>query len=167
MSSDYAAMAAQHWARWLPTRYAQIPEPKTTFFAELGQRVTEQIEDLALELEGPDVAGETYLQRVGRMNEARMRAREVLLPREILLPPEPGTDPDPDPTTASPSSTDQSSATSATAAAREQQLRAWVAEGIPFDEPIGPDHPYWPVLQEEEQNRAAMHQPDPPSPPPS
>lgn len=159
MSSDYAAMAAQHWARWLPQRYSQIPEPKTTFFAELGRRVAEQIEDLALELEGPDVPGETYLQRVGRMNEARMRARETVLPREILLPPEPGTDPDP----TAPSSATSPDPASTAELTREQQLRAWLAEGIPFDEPIGPDHPYWPVLQEQEQTRAAMHHPDPPA----
>lgn len=83
----------QHWARWFPQRYSQIPDPKR-FFAELGRQVELEIADLALQLEGPSVPGETYLEAVGRMDNARMRAREMILPEQILLPPEPGADPD-------------------------------------------------------------------------
>ncbi len=87
--TDYARMAQQHWARWLPNRYSQIPNP-TEFFSTLGHRVELEIEDLALELAGPDLSNETYLQAVGRLNNARLRAREVILPEQVLLTPEPG-----------------------------------------------------------------------------
>jgi len=102
--TDYGAMAQRHWATWLPQRYSQIPEPKTAFFTDLGRQVELAIEDLALTLEGPDEPGETYLERVGRMNNARQRAREMILPEQILPTPEPGADPDeePDPTASTP-----------------------------------------------------------------
>lgn len=87
--TDYARMAQQHWARWLPQRYSQIPNP-TEFFSTLGQQAELDIEDLALELAGPDLPDETYLQAVGRLNNARQRAREQILPEQILLTPEPG-----------------------------------------------------------------------------
>ncbi|MGE0346564.1 MAG: TnpV protein [Gemmatimonadales bacterium] len=88
--TDYATMARDHWEQWLPDRYRQIPNPGE-FFAEMGRRAELEIEDLALELAGPDEPGETYLQSVGRHNNARLRAREIVLPREVLLAPESAT----------------------------------------------------------------------------
>ncbi|MDN5933096.1 MAG: TnpV protein [Pseudonocardia sp.] len=127
--TDYGAMAQRHWAKWLPQRYSQVPEPKTAFFTDLGRQVELEIEDLALTLEGPDEPGETYLQRVGRMNNARQRAREMILPEQILLTPEPGADPDeePDPPASTP------------------------AAGIPWI--VTPDDPEWQEIVDEE-NRA-------------
>jgi hypothetical protein len=133
--TDYGAMARRHWERWLPHRYSQIPDP-TEFFSTLGQQVEQEIDDLALELEGRDEPGETYLAKVGRLNNARMRAREIVLPEQVLLPPEPGTDPDEE--------TDQTATSGGSA-------QGWSpSEGIPL-EPIGPEHPYWSVLMEQEQ----------------
>jgi hypothetical protein len=42
-------------------------------------------------LEGPDLPGEGYLEKVGRLNMARMQAEELVLREVILLEPEPET----------------------------------------------------------------------------
>ena len=91
--NHYGTMARDHWARWLPTRYAGISDPDS-FFSDLGTRAERQIDQLALELAGDDPPGEGYLEKAGRLGEARHRAEELILPREILLPPEPGADED-------------------------------------------------------------------------
>lgn len=46
--------------------------------------MAEQIETMADELAGTAPPGETYWERVGRLNEATSRAREIVL-REHLL----------------------------------------------------------------------------------
>lgn len=86
--TDYAAMARRHWERHLPSRYRRIADP-VTFFAELGREVAEEIDELTLELEGPDRPREPYLDRVGRLGEARARAEDVVLAERVLLAPEP------------------------------------------------------------------------------
>jgi hypothetical protein len=136
--TDYGAMAERHWARWLPTRYAAIPDPKTPFFVEIGQQAQDQIEQLAEELAGPDIPGEEYLTKVGRFNEARMRAREIVLPELVLLAPEPGTDPnelDEDPNEADPA---------AEPATSSSELPLVVSPGDPE---------YASILEEEERSR--------------
>jgi hypothetical protein len=85
----YGAMARDHWARWLPARFAAISDPDS-FFSDLGTRTGQ----LALELAGDDRPGEGYLEKAGRLGEARHRAEEIVLPEEMLLPPEPGADED-------------------------------------------------------------------------
>lgn len=92
----YGTMAQQHWARWLPERYAAIREPDS-FFSNLGQEAASQIEDLSLELAGDDPPGEDYLVKVGRLNMARLQAEEVVLRELILLTPE-GEAPESEPT---------------------------------------------------------------------
>ncbi|GAA1869905.1 hypothetical protein GCM10009772_50510 [Pseudonocardia alni subsp. carboxydivorans] len=95
--ADYGAMAQEHWARWLPTRYSSIPNPEL-FFRELGEEVEKEIDSLALELEGADPHQESYLDRVGRMKGARQRAEQIVLQERVRLDPEPGADPDEEPT---------------------------------------------------------------------
>jgi hypothetical protein len=87
--NQYAAMAERHWRRWLPSRVAAMPDP-ASFFSELGDEVAERIEDLTADLAGDDPPGETFMEKVGRLNMARLRAEEVVLPETVLLPPEPG-----------------------------------------------------------------------------
>ena len=87
--NHYGKQAQQHWARWRPTQYQQISDPET-FFTKLGQETAQQIATLAADLAGDDPPGETYLQKMGRLNRARLEAEEIVLAETILLPPEPG-----------------------------------------------------------------------------
>jgi hypothetical protein len=82
-------MAERHWRRWLPSRVAVMNDP-SSFFSVLGEEVAARIEDLAADLAGNDPSGETYMQKVGRLNMARLRAEEIVVPELVLLPPEPG-----------------------------------------------------------------------------
>jgi len=88
-----ASMALEHWRTWLPTRFAQIPDPQT-FFAELGEETADQIAQLSEGLAEIDPPGEGYLDKRGRLNAAEMQAEEMVLRDLVLLPAEPGTDPD-------------------------------------------------------------------------
>ena len=56
----------------------------------MGEEVAAQIADLTLDLAGDDPPGEDYLVKVGRLNMARLQAEEIVLPEQILPPPEPG-----------------------------------------------------------------------------
>jgi hypothetical protein len=87
--NHYGTMARRHWERWLPERYSSIQEP-VSFFSALGEETARQIADLTLDLAGDDPPGEDYLVKVGRLNMARLQAEEIILPEQILLPPEPG-----------------------------------------------------------------------------
>ena len=98
----YGVMARSHWARWLPQRYATISDPDS-FFSTLGQETARQIDELAAELAGDDQPGEGYLEKAGRLTAARSQAEEIILPQQVLLPPESETSEDPeenDPATA-------------------------------------------------------------------
>ena len=95
--NQYAAMAERHWRRWLPSRVAAMDDP-SSFFSELGEEAAAQIEDLTSDLAGDDPPGETYMEKVGRLNMARLRAEEVVLPETVLLRPEPATEEDGDST---------------------------------------------------------------------
>lgn len=83
----YGQMALQHWSRWPPQRMAGIPDPES-FFSTLGLDVAGQIDLLSDRLAGPDRPGETHLQKIGRLREARMTAESDILRQEILLSPE-------------------------------------------------------------------------------
>ena len=91
----YGAMARSHWARWLPRRYATISDPDS-FFSTLGQETARQIDELAAELAGDDQPGEGYLEKAGRLTAARSQAEEIILPQQVLLPPESETSEDPE-----------------------------------------------------------------------
>jgi hypothetical protein len=87
----YGSMARQHWARWLPQQYAAIEDPGS-FFSDLGNRASDQIAELADQLAGDGSPAEGYLDRVGRLGQARRQAEEIVLAQMILLEPEPGAD---------------------------------------------------------------------------
>lgn len=89
----YGVMAQEHWARWLPGRYAAISDPGS-FFSDLGTRALERIDSLAAELAGGDLPSEGYLAKAGRLGEARHRAEQIVLAEDVLLAPEPGMDED-------------------------------------------------------------------------
>ena len=85
----YGEMARDHWARWLPARYAQIQDPGS-FFSDLGSHAEMRIDALADELAGDGQPGEGYLSKAGRIGQARRQAEEIVLAEVILLEPEPG-----------------------------------------------------------------------------
>jgi hypothetical protein len=89
----YGEMARQHWARWLPQRYATIENPDS-FFSDLGNQTSYRIAELTDQLAGDGPPGESYPDRVGRLGQARRQAEEIVLPEMILLEPEPGADQD-------------------------------------------------------------------------
>jgi len=85
----YGRLAQQHWAKWRPNQLSQIPDPET-FFTDLGAEVETQIEALEIALAGEDPGGEDYLQKVGRLRNARITAESQVLREMVLLEPEPG-----------------------------------------------------------------------------
>jgi hypothetical protein len=91
--NQYARQAQNHWRTFLPSRYRQIENP-TAFFAALGKEAEQQIEEMTHRLAGPDLAGENYLQKTGRLTAAEQQAREIVLSELIFLPAEPGSEMD-------------------------------------------------------------------------
>src|ERR1700761_6390516 len=71
----YGAMARRHWARWLPGQYAAI-EDQDSFFEDLGNRASDLIAELADQFAGDMPPGEGYLDRAGRLGQARRQAEE-------------------------------------------------------------------------------------------
>jgi len=91
--THYGSMAQRHWARWLPRRYATIENPDS-FFADLGDQASDRIAELAEQFAGDPPPGEEYLNRAGRLGQARRQAEEIVLHEMILLEPEPEADRD-------------------------------------------------------------------------
>jgi hypothetical protein len=89
----YGHRAMKHWQRWLPKRYSQLEDPET-FFERLGQEVSQRVEDLSQGLEGSPTPGESYLEKVGRLNTARQIAVSEAMRELVLIDPEPDADPD-------------------------------------------------------------------------
>lgn len=86
----YGQLAHDHWKSSDPARFAEIQDP-LEFFSSLGQTVESQIQDLQLQLAGPDPANaESSLEKVGRLNMARLQAEEAVLAELVWLSPPPG-----------------------------------------------------------------------------
>jgi hypothetical protein len=81
----YGALAQNHYKTFLPHQYAQIENP-TEFFTSLGDQMADQISELKLSLAGDDPGGETFLEKVGRLNAAEQRAREQVLAETLPVP---------------------------------------------------------------------------------
>jgi hypothetical protein len=79
----YGRQAMRHWTQFDPKRVAAIADPEA-FFTALGEEVMQEIETLARTLEGQDSPGETYLEKVARLNTARFTAEGEVL-REMVL----------------------------------------------------------------------------------
>jgi hypothetical protein len=82
----YGHLAKRHWQQTDPHRYARIADPET-FFTDLGHRAQEEIEALSDHLAGPDRPQEPYLDKVGRLNMARLQAEERILTELIWIAP--------------------------------------------------------------------------------
>ena len=85
--NKYAAQAEKHWQKYLPHRYSQLEDPKA-FFTQLGEEIEAEVDALQMAIAGADPQGETYLEKVGRLNEARMSAESQVMQERALLTPE-------------------------------------------------------------------------------
>lgn len=80
--NHYGQMALAHWRTYRPVEYARMTD-REAFFQALGEQIDDQIAGLRPDLEGTAPPGETFQQRVGRLNWAALIAREQVL-REVL-----------------------------------------------------------------------------------
>ncbi len=95
----YGSMAMRHWQQTDPARFQAIPEnEREAFFTELGETVQSEILALADAIAGRDRPGESYLEKLGRLNQAQFDAESEIL-REMVLIPDPN-DPEIDETPA-------------------------------------------------------------------
>ncbi len=76
--NKYGSIAKKHWTEFRPLALAELPESEQ-FFSTLGEQIQTRIIDLTMTLEGKDSPGEGYLEKVGRLNAAKMQAEEIVL----------------------------------------------------------------------------------------
>lgn len=82
--NTYGKFAQDTWKMLAPSQYALIPDPEA-WFTDLGNQAETAVVDLMMQLEGPDIKGETYLEKVGRINAAKRQAEEIIR-AEMLTP---------------------------------------------------------------------------------
>lgn len=83
--NKYGQEALNNWETLAPSKLAAIANPEE-YFQELGEQAANQVLDLMMELAGPDLDGETYFQKVGRLQQAKLAAQEIVS-KELLTPP--------------------------------------------------------------------------------
>lgn len=83
--NQYGQEAWESWRRLAPTALSEIADPSRHFSA-LGEQASVQIAELTIQIAGPDLPGESYLAKVGRLNAARGQAEE-LVRTDLLTPP--------------------------------------------------------------------------------
>ncbi len=88
--NHYGTEARAYWRRWLPKRYAALPDP-IAFFTALGEQVEAQAGDLWDQLVIADAAPleETHEERVARLAHLKARAEHEVLEETVRLEPEP------------------------------------------------------------------------------
>ncbi|MEB2528718.1 TnpV protein [Kocuria rosea] len=91
--NTYGKFAQEAWRATAPTEYALIPDPDQWFEA-LGEEAAQRVGELMMELAGPDPMGETYLEKVGRLNASKMQAEEIV--RAEMLTPDPSVQEEPE-----------------------------------------------------------------------
>ncbi|HIY43402.1 MAG TPA: hypothetical protein H9836_20080 [Candidatus Nocardiopsis merdipullorum] len=88
--NEFGRMALDHWRVARPISFERIPEnERETFFQDLGEQAQTQMESLWISLAGDDLPEESMQQKEGRLNMARLQAREKVLAEMILLPEDP------------------------------------------------------------------------------
>lgn len=91
--NKYGRHAMEAWKMIVPVEYERLENPME-FFTQLGEEAAIQVERLEREIAGPDTPGESYLQKVGRLNAARSQAEEIV--REETLTPHPESSEEPE-----------------------------------------------------------------------
>jgi hypothetical protein len=85
-ANHYGLLAWEHMARYLPERFAQIPDP-ATYFTQLGEQIAEEIEETQAALAGSSGPEEDYFATRGRMRMAQLMAEEKVLSELAFLTP--------------------------------------------------------------------------------
>ncbi|MGW3929614.1 hypothetical protein ACWECC_16135 [Streptomyces microflavus] len=87
--NQYGRLAQRHWQEYRPGRIAEIDDPGA-FFAELGVDVQDEVRVrwAAERVSAPAVAGESYLERAGRLAQMRRETEAEVLRELVLLPAE-------------------------------------------------------------------------------
>ena len=85
--NQYGNQAQKHWQAHLPRRYQALPNPEA-FFSQLGEEVFQRVDELMDVLVGEGPPGEGYMERLGRLNMARLNAESQALSELALLPEE-------------------------------------------------------------------------------
>ncbi|GGG71280.1 hypothetical protein GCM10011374_39950 [Kocuria dechangensis] len=91
--NTYGKFAQDAWKTTAPAEYALIPDP-IQWFEALGEEAAQRVGELMMELAGPDPMGETYLEKVGRLNASKMQAEEIV--RAEMLTPDPSVQQEPE-----------------------------------------------------------------------
>lgn len=82
--NTYGKIAQQNWETLVPSEYQQIQDPQQ-HFETVGQNAMHQVQELQIQIAGPDHPNEGYLEKVGRLQAAKNQAEEIV--REDLLTP--------------------------------------------------------------------------------
>nr|AXV46527.1 TnpV protein [Arthrobacter sp.] len=85
--NSYGKFAQNAWKTMSPSQYELIVDPEA-WFTSLGKEAENSVDDLQVQIAGHDTPGETYLEKVGRLNNAKMQAEEIV--RAEMLTPQPG-----------------------------------------------------------------------------
>lgn len=75
--NEFGRYAENAWKLMAPDRYAALTDPNH-FFSTMGQEAESRMRMVWEQLQGPDPVGETYLEKVGRLNATRMQAEEIV-----------------------------------------------------------------------------------------
>jgi hypothetical protein len=84
----YGSLAQKHWQKFLPRRYEALGPNPETFFDQLGEEIFQRVDELTDALAGDGFRGEGYMERLGRLNMARLNAESQALSELALLPEE-------------------------------------------------------------------------------
>ncbi|HRD59303.1 MAG TPA: hypothetical protein PLZ93_01040 [Nocardioides sp.] len=76
--NPYGTRMREHYAKHRATELAAIADPES-FFEGLGLQIEAEIDTLADQIAGPSDPSEGYLERVGRLSEARISAESEVL----------------------------------------------------------------------------------------
>lgn len=81
MSAKYVQRVRRYYRDYRPVATVELGTDSEAedFFRSLARQIEDQVQDAEIPIAGPDVAGETYLEKVGRLNMARLQAEELVL----------------------------------------------------------------------------------------
>lgn len=85
--NEYGRLALSMWQQLAPTALAEMDDP-SRHFSMLGEEALEQVTTLTAQLEGPDLPGETTFAKIGRIQNAKLRAEEIVRADLLMPPPE-------------------------------------------------------------------------------